>query len=457
MIKKKSISKIILATFGVIPISGSDSFSQISSPPQPTSGPGGSNYIHQSVTKNKYGSGGTAYWLYEPANPKPDSANVIIFNHGWGALNPACYGKWIEHLVRKGNLIIFPKWQYDLNTFPQYFTPNATTAVKDAVNELAGNNHVKPRYYNTAYIGYSFGGVISANLAILADSAGIPAPKALLVCNGGNGGTQGSLLPTYSDMPDIKLLIISGENDVVVADTFGRMLFDSTMMVNPLFKNHITQYYDGHGSPVIEATHNEPISWDSAYWSSDFFDNNWVVNASYGVSKSDAVDFFCYWKFADAIADCAFYGTNCQYVFCKTPEEKFMGNWSDNIPVKELFVEAKTTCVSSVEIEDGRWKMEDGGWKVYPNPSDGEFNLKISGFENLNPSNYREENIKLKIYNVLGEVVYQKALSPSPLTPLSMWRGEGGAGIDVSTQPQGIYFLVLNDGEKTFSQKLLIE
>lgn len=402
-------------------------FSQITPPSQPASGPGGSVYNHQSVTKNKYGSGGTAYWIYEPANPKPDSANFILFNHGWGALNPACYGRWLDHLVRKGNVIVFPKWQFDLNTLPQFFTPNAAAAVKDAINEIATGNHVKPRYENTAYIGYSFGGVISSNLAILADSIGIPEPKALLVCNGGNGYTMGSLLPTYTTMPDIKLLIISGDDDVIVADTFGRMLFDSTIGVDPLFKNHITQYYDGHGNPAIESTHNEPISWDSAYWSSDFFDNNWVVSASYGVSKTDAVDFYCYWKFADAITDCAYYGTNCEYAFCNTPDQRYMGTWSDNQPITELFVESKSPCSSGTEIP-GKFPEIT----IFPNPGNGEFSIEI-------PSDW--QGADLSIFNVTGELIMGASLTSDRA--------------NLHLNP-GIYFLKIHSGKKTFSQKTIV-
>ncbi len=421
----------VLLNFQVICLE--DASAQISPPPQPTSGPGGSTYLHQSVTKNKYGTGGTAFWIYEPNDPKPDSANFIVFNHGWGALNPACYGKWIEHLVRKGNVVVFPKWQFDLNTLPQFFTPNSAASIKTAVDTLSKGNHVIPRFYNTAYIGYSFGGVISSNLAILADSFGIPPPKALLVCNGGNGNTGGAELPGYSNMPDIKLLIIAGQNDVVVADTFGRMLFDSSVLVNPLFKNHLTTYFDGHGFPSIESTHNEPLSWDSAYYSWDFFDNNWVVNASYGVSKTDAVDFFCYWKLSDAITDCAFYGINCNYAFCNTDEQKFMGIWTDQQPIKELFVEAKTSC-----LQTGISKSpSDGQIIIFPNPNSGKFEIQF-------PEVYIQ---KIDIVNSLGKTVFQKYFPKGISKNISM---------ELPELLPGIYYLKINPEEGLRVKKLFV-
>ncbi|MEZ4892408.1 MAG: hypothetical protein R2778_05270 [Saprospiraceae bacterium] len=51
------------------------------------------------------------YWLFEPADPKPDSAEVVVFLHGYGAYNPMAYGKWIKHLVAKGNIVIYPRYQ----------------------------------------------------------------------------------------------------------------------------------------------------------------------------------------------------------------------------------------------------------------------------------------------------------------------------------------------------------
>lgn len=39
-------------------------------PSQPASGPGGKQYVHTDVTKNRYGKGGQEYWIFEPEAPK---------------------------------------------------------------------------------------------------------------------------------------------------------------------------------------------------------------------------------------------------------------------------------------------------------------------------------------------------------------------------------------------------
>ena len=68
-------------------------------PEQPTQGPGSSNYVHQQVRTSEFGSGTEAYFLYEPAEPTPESAApVVAFMHGFGGVNPAVYGPWIAHI-----------------------------------------------------------------------------------------------------------------------------------------------------------------------------------------------------------------------------------------------------------------------------------------------------------------------------------------------------------------------
>ncbi len=47
-------------------------------PSQPASGPGGKQYLHTAVNKNRYGKGGQEYWIFEPDAPKPAAAAPVI-------------------------------------------------------------------------------------------------------------------------------------------------------------------------------------------------------------------------------------------------------------------------------------------------------------------------------------------------------------------------------------------
>ena len=56
------------------------------------------------------------------------------------------------------------------------------------------------------------------------------------------------------------------------------------------------------------------------------------------VTTPDALDFFGYWKLFDALSDAAFYGRNRDYALGNTPQQRFMGVWSDGRPVRELVI-----------------------------------------------------------------------------------------------------------------------
>src|SRR5205085_4620953 len=130
--------------------------SQNATPPsQPATGPGGKQYIHSAVMKNRYGSGGQEYWIFEPDSPKPASAPLVIFLHGWGGMNPLYYGAWIDHLVKRGNVVVYPRYQATLLTAREDFTPNSLDAIKDAIARLQSEpGHVKPDLSKVATVGH---------------------------------------------------------------------------------------------------------------------------------------------------------------------------------------------------------------------------------------------------------------------------------------------------------------
>jgi acetyl esterase/lipase len=310
-----------------------------SPPSQPTSGPGGSDYLHDDVIFSNFTSwlSPEGYWLFEPSNPKPDSANLVLFNHGYGVFNPGPYGQWIEHLVRKGNIVIFPKYQLSDASLPSTYTPNAIIGLQDALSELQTNpNRVKPRMQNYAIIGHSYGGVITSNMVTEYASYGIPKPKCFMLCQPGTGGLNSGRLNSYANMDtDYNALIVVGDDDIIVGDVFGREIMDSTNIPTSR-KNFITHFLDNNGFPNLEASHNEPLSTNLNY---DGGTTSTVITGGYLASKTDAVDYYCYWKLADALLNCTFYNTDCEYAFGDTPEQRYMGEWSDGTSVVELQVE----------------------------------------------------------------------------------------------------------------------
>lgn len=309
---------------------------EISAPEQPEEGPGGkSNYVHQEVIFRDFAQQPEGYWLFEPAAPRIDTAPVVVFLHGYGAFNPMIYGKWIKHIVRQGNIVIYPRYQKNLlSPSTKKFTENVAIGIRDAYEELNTGNHTRPSNAPLMLVGHSYGGTIAANLSVNYDTLGIPQPKGVLLCAPGTGPFKGGRLKEYSAMPeDTKLLIMVSSNDYVVGDELGRLIFDTA--INTPERNFIIQESDNHGTPAISSGHNEPYCLDMAY---DTGLRNLTCKRALGVARENAVDYYGYWKLFDALAAYTRTGECKEYAFGNTPEQTYLGTWSDGQAVRPLTV-----------------------------------------------------------------------------------------------------------------------
>jgi acetyl esterase/lipase len=306
---------------------------QVTQPAQPETGPGGTEYLHQSVGFQDFAEEPDGYWLFEPAEPTPDSAHVVVFVHGYGGYNPMIYGKWIKHLVQKGNIVIYPRYQRDmLSPHPDKFSANVSKAIRDALAELGKTGHVKPLLSNLAFAGHSYGGVIAADLAINYEQHEIPKPAVAMLCSPGTGRFKGGRLDSYAAMPeDLLLLILTSEDDWVVGDEFALKIFNEATNVRR--RNLLRQFADPHGVPPLEATHNETYCLDTDF---DCGKRNYTSSKALRVSKLDAVDYYGYWKLFDALLDCNRSGSHCDFAFGGNENQTSLGTWSDGTPVRSL-------------------------------------------------------------------------------------------------------------------------
>jgi pimeloyl-ACP methyl ester carboxylesterase len=307
-------------------------------PGQPASGPGGKDYPHAKVTYISKDENADGFALFLPDEPLPASADVVVFLHGLAQVNPKMYGGWIEHLVRKGNIVIYPR--YEKLTPPGEFETNAVTGIRGALAELqarcdAGSPCVRPRLDHFAVIGHSYGAALAANLAVRAQALGLPKVQALMV-NQGWYGSDIALPQGYGEMPaDTKMLILVGEADIVVGNIFARRLWRETK-VNAPFKNLVTHRVDAYNLfAPINAGHDEPLSLQDDYDNGAF---TALIGIALPLTHTNAVDFYCYWKLSEALLSCAFENRNCETAFGNTPQQRFMGKWGDGRPVLELQV-----------------------------------------------------------------------------------------------------------------------
>jgi poly(3-hydroxybutyrate) depolymerase len=361
---------------------------QITQPVQPTSGPGGSDYTFGGVTHYDYGTNGSGgdFWLYEPNNPTPDSANVVVFIHGLGETNPKLYGAFIKHLVRKGNIVIYPRYQKDLNVSSTTFNDSCAHGIKRGLDTIQQAGHVKGRIQNFFVLGHSVGGILTANMTMLYQQYGLPKP---LTAFSMQPGAAGFLSPDYSSFPaDVMYLSMMSEDDIIVGTGPGTTLYNQTVNVPTSHKNLVHTYGDSHGSPAITATHFDPLAGDAAF---DNGESNLFILAS-GNGPVDAFDYFCTWKLQDALMDCALHSQNCEYAFGDTPEQHGMSNWSDGTPIRILEV----TPSAATAIRDLKSEVQVF---VSPNPnSSGSWQFTVGS--DLVGSNFT-------MTDVSGKVVFQ--------------------------------------------------
>ena len=342
-------------------------------PSQPASGPGGKQYVHSAVTKNRYGTGGQEYWIFEPDSPKPASAPLIVLLHGWGGMNPLYYGAWIDHLVKRGNVVVYPRYQASLLTPVQEFTPNTLGAIKDAIRRLQTEpGHVKVDLTKFAAVGHSVGGLLAANVTALASESGLP--RVLAVMSVEPGITEAPINIPLADLkkipPETLLLALAGDQDTLVRDVDAKRVYYESTRVPATNKDYVTLVSDTHGTPALLASHRAPTASNPDYDSGEGIGGGPAEIAGRvgrgnggasgragglptrrvdGQGRGDrletmmvnALDFYGTWKLFDGLCDAAFYRKNREYALGNTPQQRFMGVWSDGVPVKELKVTDK--------------------------------------------------------------------------------------------------------------------
>lgn len=331
-------------------------------PQQPLTGPGGREYAYTEMRQATYGAGGTQYWIFEPAISAPASDGaaahplpVIVFLHGWSAMEPGGYGAWIAHLVKRGNIVIYPRYQESLTTPMAEFTPNTVAAVKSALNELATGNHARPDLTRVAVAGHSMGAAISPCLAAIAAQNGLPHFSAIMPVEPGKGMIGA---PKYRlEMADLSqissdtlLLVVVGEDDKIARDETAKEIFANATKIAPANKNYVTMMSDNHGTPALVADHFAPaapgggVSAEPSRAEGNPLRERLAERFHKGAEEVgsrmvNALDYYGTWKLLDALTDAAFYKKNREFALGDTPQQRFMGTWSDGVPVKELRVD----------------------------------------------------------------------------------------------------------------------
>lgn len=304
-------------------------------PPQPASGPGGSDYAHRGVRVTAGGTGASAWYVFEPVRPKPGRAPLAVVLHGYYEFSGyASQEALIRHTVRHGTVVIFPRWQTGLTTpcpGPYDIEPclrSAVAGIKGGIRFLRAHPaHVQPRLGRTSYFGLSFGGIIAANLANRWRALDLPRPRAMLLDDIHDGGLAGPGEPALDDSmagipASTKIQCHVGADGIIAKDPTGscNALFPKLRHIPNRNKDLVLTRTDPHGTPALSSGH--------AVCASDVL----LLGAP------NAYDWNFCWKVWDAIRSCALSGDDCRYALGATRRHRWLGRWSDGRPVKRLLV-----------------------------------------------------------------------------------------------------------------------
>jgi dienelactone hydrolase len=338
-------------------------------PAQPKTGPGGLDYVATDVTKRAVGTASAASFVFHAAGPATQPRPVIILLHAWGAVNPQVYGGLIDHLARKGYLVLWPRFQELGKTRPGDATANAVSLVKEAFAALADDPNARPDTSRVAVVGHSAGAAIAANIAAAAKKEGLPVPKLVLgLMPGGvakDAKSRGIVLADLEQIDPATLLItMSPDRDHLPADRTGRRILKEAANVPIERKIFMRALSDAHGYPAFSATLASPAAVNEAYdgakitiapdpkgdpraermrrqkWSADMVltGEQTVLVQQLANNGTDVLDWLGYWKTIELAANAAFAGKDGQ-ALRNDPALTDMGRWSDGWPVKRLVAE----------------------------------------------------------------------------------------------------------------------
>jgi hypothetical protein len=304
-------------------------------PPQPKSGPG-SNSAHAGFRVHAGGSGNDAWYVFEPTGPRPKSAPLAVVMHGYyefaGYQNR--YGL-LRHTARTGDVVIYPRWQTGVaNPCPGPFNiePCMTSALKGIRGALAylraHPSSVQPQLSRTTYFGFSFGGIITANLANRWRSLHLPKPRAIFLDDPHDGGLvqgrdESALDDSLAGIPSTTLFQChSGAEGVIrpqsKANQSCNAVFPLLRQIPAKNKDLVMTRPDHHGTPALSSRHG--------------------VCAG---RVADAYDWNFCWKVWDALQECAYFNRYCRYALGNTPEHRNLGRWSDGRPIIPLKIQGR--------------------------------------------------------------------------------------------------------------------
>lgn len=208
------------------------------------------------------GSGAQGATVFRPRNVPAGTGRVVIFLHGWVAIDPESYGAWIGHLVRGGATVIYPTYQ----------TKPARDTITPLINVLAGVRaalaHVSVAPGRLVVAGHSVGGALAADYAAVAAGQQLPVPSAVFSVYPGRRlrhlTTEVPEVDLAAIAPGTRVLALAGERDGAVGSSTARRIVEGAVQADAELRVIRDDVVDDHSAPrrfdgLAQRTFWEPL------------------------------------------------------------------------------------------------------------------------------------------------------------------------------------------------------
>ena len=288
------------------------------------------------------GSGTERAYVLIPEMAEMRPLPVTIFLHGWLGMSPRNFGALIDHVARRGSIVIYPVYQDGDRTPPQQVTGLAAIGIGNALAYLERKHPGLADTSKTLYSGFSMGATIALNFAAQPERYAVPPPSAVVAIAPGDarhiahGPLAQSIIGPLEKIPsNLPVAILSGLEDTGIGVSTARQI--APRLCHILEDRRVLMFFPPGGSDEkpVRAGHGSPGAPDSRYdfRSAQSVDVLMPRRGYYEVSSStNYLDFYGYWRVIAGAFDWVAMGRYPTEVFSDVASQTAMGLDGDGRP-----------------------------------------------------------------------------------------------------------------------------